>query len=386
MSSLLNFIDYRARARQRLPNALFQYIDRGSEDERALSRIRSSLDHITLTPSILTGIDRPDLRTTLLGQSLDMPVVIAPTALAGLVSYQGEIKLAKTARDLGIPFCVSTQSVTTVEAIRQSVPDAKLWFQLYVWKDRNLTRQLLERAQASTVDCLVITADTPVSPKREYNVRNGFSIPLKPTLGLMLDVLRHPSWLASVWLRQMLSSGMPSYGHYPAQFRSAVTQQTVHEAVRLENRLTWKDIRQIRTWWHGRIVIKGVLSTQDALIARDEGADAIVVSAHGGRNLDIAPAPIEVLPAIADAVRGDMQIIADSGVTRGSDILKYLALGADAVMVGRLPLWGLAAAGQEGANDIMHMLREEMDLTLKMLGTHSVGECRNLSYLTSSAR
>lgn len=381
MSSLLNFYDYRARAKRYLPNALFQYIDRGCEDEQALSRIRSSLDRITLTPSVLTGVDCPDLSTRLLGQSLDMPVIIAPTALAGMVAYQGEIKLAKTARDAGIPFCVSTQSVTTVEEIRQHVPDALLWFQLYAWKDRNLTRQLLERAQAAQVECLVITADTPASPKREYNVRNGFSIPLKPTLGLALDVLRHPAWLASVWLRHTLSYGMPSYGHYPAAFRSTVTQQTVHEAVKLDNCLTWKDIRHIRQGWRGRIVIKGVLSTADALIARDEGADAIVVSAHGGRNLDSAPAPIDVLPAIAAAVGGDMQIIADSGVTRGSDILKYLALGADAVMVGRLPLWGLAAADQEGANGIMRMLREEMDLTLKLSGTHSVSDCRRSGFL-----
>lgn len=381
MSSLLNFFDYRARAKRYLPNALFQYIDRGCEDEQALSRIRSSLDRITLTPSVLTGVDCPDLSIHLLGQSLNMPVIIAPTALAGMVAYQGEIKLAKTARDAGIPFCVSTQSVTTVEEIRQHVPDALLWFQLYAWKDRNLTRQLLERAQTAQVECLVITADTPASPKREYNVRNGFSIPLKPTLGLALDVLRHPAWLASVWLRHTLSYGMPSYGHYPAAFRSTVTQQTVHEAVKLDNCLTWKDIRQIRQGWHGRIVIKGVLSTADALIARDEGADAIVVSAHGGRNLDSAPAPIDVLPAIAEAVGGDMQIIADSGVTRGSDILKYLALGADAVMVGRLPLWGLAAAGQEGANGIMRMLREEMDLTLKLSGTHSVSDCRRSGFL-----
>ncbi|MGA3797515.1 alpha-hydroxy acid oxidase [Pseudomonas fluorescens] len=381
MSSLLNFIDYRARARQRLPKALFEYIDRGSEDEQALLRIRSSLDQITLTPSLLNGVDQPELRTPLLGQALAMPLVIAPTALAGLVSFQGEIKLARTARDLGIPFCVSTQSVTTVEEIRKQVPDANLWFQLYVWKDRNLTRQLLERVQAAGVDTLVITADTPVSPKREYNVRNGFSIPLKPSLALLLDVLGHPSWLVSVWLRQWLASGMPSYGHYPAQFRAAVTQQTVHEAVRLENRLTWNDIRQIRSGWHGRLVIKGVLSPQDALLARDEGADAIVVSAHGGRNLDIAPAPIQVLPAIAEAVGGDLQIIADSGVTRGSDALKYLALGADAVMVGRLPLWGLAAAGQQGANDSLRMLRNEMELAMTLLGAHSVRDCRKANVL-----
>lgn len=379
MSSLLNFSDYREQARKCLPRALFEYIDRGCEDEQALSRIRTRLQQLTLTPSLLTGVDRPQLASTLLGQALDMPLVIAPTALAGLVSYQGEIKLAQSAHDLGIPFCVSTQSVTTVETIRQQVPDALLWFQLYVWKDRNLTHELLERVQAAQVECLVITADTPVSPKREYNVRNGFAVPLRPSPRLLLDVLRHPSWLAAVWLHQWLASGVPSYGHYPEQFRSAVTGHSVHEAVRLENRLTWKDIRQLRQWWRGRLVIKGVLSPEDARIARDEGADAIVVSAHGGRNLDIAPAPIDVLPAIADAVRGELQIIADSGVTRGSDILKYLACGADAVMVGRLPLWGLAAAGQQGANDILQMLREEMESSMKLLGWHCINDCRRSS-------
>ena len=376
MQTLLNADDYRGRAREILPRGLFEYIDRGTEDEIALRRLRASLDGITLLPSVLTGHDRRDLDTTLLGQHLAAPLVLAPTALAGLVAHDGETKLARAASRVGIPVCISTQSVTTVETIRRGAPDVMLWFQLYVWRDRALTARLLERACACGCEALVVTVDTPVAPNREYNKRNGFEIPFKPSLRSIIDVARHPRWLLGVLMRYLLSEGMPTYGHYPDEFRTAIARPSIAEAVRIEHRLNWDDMRWLREIWPGKLIIKGVLAVNDAETAAGIGADAIVVSAHGGRNLDCLPAPAECIPAIADAVKGRLSILADSGVRRGTDVLKYLALGAEAVLLGRLPLWGLAAEGEAGAEAVVRMVLREMDTAMAFLGADRISVLR----------
>ncbi|EJN12032.1 alpha-hydroxyacid dehydrogenase, FMN-dependent L-lactate dehydrogenase [Bradyrhizobium sp. YR681] len=372
MRMLLNADDYRSRARKFLPRGLFDYIDRGTEDEVALRRLRASLDEITLMPSVLTGHDRRSFDTALLGQRLAVPLVVAPTALAGLVAHDGETKLARAASRVGIPVCISTQSVTTVETIRRGAPDATLWFQLYVWRDRALTAGLLERARACGCETLVVTADTPVSPNREYNRRNGFGIPFVPSLRSTIDVARHPRWLVGVLARYLLSEGMPTYGHYPDEFRAAITRPNIAEAVRLDHRLNWDDVRWLRQLWPGKLIIKGVLAVKDAETAAELGCDAIVVSAHGGRNLDCLPAPAECLPAIVEAVGGRLTVLADSGVRRGTDVLKYLALGAGAVLLGRLPLWGLAAGGEAGAEAVLRMIVAEMDAAMAFLGAECV--------------
>jgi L-lactate dehydrogenase (cytochrome) len=368
MRMLLNADDYRSRARKFLPRGLFDYIDRGTEDETALRRLRASLDGITLMPSALTGHDKRDFGATVLGQRLAAPLIVAPTALAGLVAHDGETKLARATSRVGIPVCISTQSVTTIETIRRGAPDATLWFQLYVWRDRALTAQLLKRARASGCEVLAVTVDTPVSPNREYNKRNGFGIPFVPGLRSAIDVALHPRWLLDVLAHHLLSEGMPTYGHYPDQFRTAITRPGIAEAVRLEHRLNWDDISWLREIWPGKLIIKGVLAVKDAETAARLGADAIVVSAHGGRNLDCLPTPVECLPAITDAVRGRLKILADSGVRRGTDVLKYLALGAEAVLLGRLPLWGLAAGGEAGAEAVLRMIIDEMDTAMAFLG------------------
>lgn len=375
MPQLLNAHDYRAAARSRLPKALFEYIDRGTEDENALLGLRQSLDAVRMVPKMLTGHADRDLAAQVLGQSLAMPLVVAPTALAGLVSHNGEVKIARAAARAGIPACISTQSVTTIEEIRDGAPDANLWFQLYMWKDRSLSRALLERVEKSGVDTLVVTADTPAGPKREYNQRNGFAIPIKVSARLATDVALHPAWFVGVLARYLLTTGMPTYGHYPAEFRSSVTRPLLAERVRLENLLNWDDVRDLRRWWKGKLVIKGVLSLADAEMARSLGTDGVVVSSHGARNSDIVPAPIEILPVIADAMGHQIDILADSGVTRGSDVLKYVASGAKAVLTGRLPLWGLAAGGERGADDLLAMLCNEIDLSLTMLGCRTPNEC-----------
>lgn len=380
MRQLLNASDYREAARGRLPRALFEYIDRGTEDELALVALRRSLDAIQLMPRMLTGHPERDLKTSVLGQQTGMPIIIAPTALAGLVSHNGEVKLARAAARANIPICISTQSVTTVEEVREGAPGALLWFQLYIWKDRNLSRQLLERVAASGVTTLVLTVDTPVVPRREYNVRNGFSIPLKYTLRAGIDVMMHPQWLFGVLLRYLTTTGMPTYGHYPREFRSAIAMPSVADAVKLENLLNWDDVRQLRQWWKGELVIKGILSVEDARKSHELGADGIVVSAHGGRNIDSAPTPAGVLPGIVDAVGQKIEVLADSGVMRGSDVLKYISLGAKSVMLGRLPLWGLASGGEPGADAVLEMIRTEIDITLAMLGARTPRELQNDSF------
>lgn len=374
---LLNAADYREKARRRLPRGLFEYIDRGTEDEQALTRLRGSLDAVTLRPSVLSGHASRDIGMTLFGKELPTPLVVAPTALAGLVAHDGELKLARAAESLGIPFCVSTQSVTTIEDIRRAAPDAALWFQLYVWRDRALTADLLKRVRANDCECLVVTADTQMSPNREYNQRNGFGIPFKPTVRNVADMAVHPGWLLGVMLRYMFAGGIPTYGHYPPEFRSAITRAGIADAVRLRTDLSWDDVKRLRDEWPGKLIVKGVLSVEDAELAAGVGADGIVVSAHGGRNLDCLPSPASCLPAIAEAVGDSMAVLADSGVRRGTDALKYLAMGAQGVMLGRLPLWGLAAGGEEGARAILSMMLREMDTAMGFLGVPDIAALRS---------
>ena len=376
MARLRNAADYRAAARRRLPRGLFDYIDRGTEDELALRGLRRSLDAIVLRPSVLAGAAAPDPAAVILDRPHAAPLVIAPTALAGIVARDGEIALARAAAAAGIPFCVSTQSVTTVETIRQQVPGARLWFQLYVWKDRAASDGLVRRAAEAGCDCLLLTADTPVPPRRDYNEANGFSVPFRPAFVNLLDIARHPRWALSVLWGHLRDGGLPSYGHYPEGFRRNVLSADAAQGLALDPGLTWQDLEHLRRIWPGRLVLKGVLCPADADRALACGADAVVVSAHGARNFDALPPPAAVLPRVAAAVGGRMTVMADSGVMRGSDVLKYLALGADAVLIGRLPLWGLAVGGEEGARKILDMLIAEMVTGMAFLGARGVGALR----------
>ena len=376
MPAALDFSECRRRARRRLPRGLFQYIDRGTEAELALATIREHLDAVRLVPETLAGPAERDVSTRLMGVDLTAPVIVAPTALAGLVAHDGEAKLARAAADLDIPFCVSTQSITPIEDIRAAAPDAALWFQLYMFRNRDLTWRLLDRVREAGVDTLVVTSDTPAVPIRRYNEANGFGVPVRASLPLALDLATHPRWTLSVMLRYVLSGGIPTYGHYPPEFRSSLTRDTVAEDVRLDQNLGWDDIDELRRRWPGKIVLKGILSKAEAIKARDREIEAIVVSAHGGRNLDMAPTPAEVLPEIVEAVAGKIGIIADSGIRSGGDVARYLALGADAVMVGRLPLYGLAAAGEAGARECLEVLLTDLKTTMAFLGVRDLAGLR----------
>lgn len=367
----LNLDEIRAMARRCLPRGMFEYIDRGTEDEVGLPHVRRALDDVKLMPSVLVDVHRRSQATEVLGRAQPSPLVVAPTAVAGLMWHNGEIALARAAAHAGIPFCVSTQSITSIEDIAAQA-GGRLWFQLYILRDRALTQGFIERARAAGADTLVVTVDTAVSPKREYNQHNGFGIPMRLNLNATLDLAAHPGWLWRVMGRYLRAGGIPTYAHYPPAFRRKITRAAVDDAVQLANDVTWDEIAALRRHWPGRFVLKGILRVDDARRAQACGADAIVVSSHGARNLDAAPAPIRVLPDIADAVGARLEVLADSGVRRGSDVVKLMAMGARAVLVGRSVLFGTAVAGEAGARHALTILHDEIDRTLALLGCPDV--------------
>lgn len=374
----LNYLELREMAKRFLPRGVFEYIDRGSEDEHALRELTQAWRHWQLLPQVMVDVTPRDCSTLLFGRKQSSPVVIAPTAMAGLVRYNGEVLMAQAAAKAGVPFCVATQSITPIERIAAMAPEADLWFQLYHWEDRKLAHNLVRRAHDAGARVLVLTADTVIAANREYNTRNGFGIPLQPSVWGAWDVFSHPRWLVSTLLRACVLDGVPTFAHYPPEFRSAVTRPSISKRIQVAQSLTWDDIAALRTLWPGPLVLKGVLRVGDAQRALDCGLDGVVVSSHGARNVDSAPAPIDVLPHIADAVGKHLTVLMDSGVRRGSDVAKALALGAQGVLVGRLPLWGMAAGGAHGAAHALELLRQEL------LGTMALTGCPSLQALNAT--
>lgn len=364
----LNIDEVKDMARRVLPRGMFEFIERGTESETGLAATRQLLDDVRFRPSVLVDVSDRRQDVELLGQRQPLPLVVAPTGLAGLMWYEGEIELARAAAKAGIPFCVSTQSITSVEDIAGRA-GGRLWFQLYILKDRALTETFVERARAAGSDTLMVTVDTVVSPKREYNTRNGFGIPFNPNLRGVVDLASHPGWLLRVLGRYLRAGGIPTYPHYPPEFRRKITRDAMSAGLRLADDVTWEEIAALRRRWPGRFIIKGILREDDARRAADCGADAIVVSSHGARNLDAAVPPVEVLPAIADAVGERLTVLADGGVRRGSDVVKLLALGARAVLIGRSTLYGTAVAGEAGAARVIEILRDEIDRTMAFTGS-----------------
>ena len=374
-AQILNVEDARQAARRRLPRGLFEYVDRGTEDELSIAANRARLDAIKLAPAVLIDVSQHSQETEILGVARPCPLVIAQTALARLLWRDGEIELAKAAAAAGIPFCVSTQSITSIERIAAE-SGARLWFQLYVWRNRQRTLALVDRAWDAGAEALVLTVDTAVGPIREYNQRNGFGIPLKASLRAGLDLMLHPRWTIEVMLRTILASGMPTYAHYPDEFRTELGRAALSNEVDLATNVTWDYVRLLRQRWKGRLVLKGILKVEDALTALSHGVDGIVVSNHGARNLDCAPGPTDVLPAIVAAVGGKMEILADSGVRRGADIARFIALGAKGVMIGRATLYGVAIGGAAGATHVLELLNQQLSATMGMLGARRLSDIR----------
>ncbi|MBI1779633.1 MAG: alpha-hydroxy-acid oxidizing protein [Proteobacteria bacterium] len=368
-----NIEDLRQAAKRRLPRGIFEYVDRGTEDETGLEENRAAFERIRFKPRVLLDMSTRRMETTLFGRQQRLPFVIAPMSPTGFLWYEGELMLARAAAAAGIPYSFPTYSFTAMEKIAAATP-GNLWFQLYMWQDQEHSLALLERAKEAGSHALIVTVDTSVGPNREFNQRNGMTEPFRPALRPILGMLAHPGWLMRVLLPYVLAKGAPMLENHPTEHRLGVFRKPPNDGIRISASLNWADIRKLKEFWKGPLVIKGILRADDAKRAIDAGADGVVVSNHGARNLDGAIASIDALPEIADAVRGRLTLLLDSGIRRGSDVAKALALGADAVLIGRAALWGLAVAGQKGVEHALALLGNELDITMAFLGCRELAE------------
>ena len=363
--------DLRRLAMRRAPRAIFDYVDRGSYDEATLRANRADLDALKLRQRVMIDVDRRSLATTMLGQSVTMPVGLAPTGLTGIMHPDGEILAARAAQAAGVPFTLSTMSICSIEAVRAAV-DAPFWFQLYVMRDRGFAASLIERAKAAQCAALMLTADLQIQGQRHRDIKNGLTVPPKLTWRNALDILGKPRWALG-----MLGTKHRSFGNLAGQIPgggSGLTTLSQWIASQFDPTLGWKDVEWVRSLWPGKLIIKGILDPEDARAAVDAGADALVVSNHGGRQLDGAPSSIAALPAVVDAVGGRCEVWLDSGVRSGQDVLKALALGARATLIGKAFLYGLGAMGQAGVAVALELIRRELDVSLALTGTRDVRE------------
>jgi (S)-mandelate dehydrogenase len=368
-----NTYEFRARARQIVPRGLFEFVDRGAEDELCLRNNRDQIEAITLIPRVLQDTAGRTTATTLFGKSIAMPLAIAPTGAAGLLWHNGELALAKAAAAAGVPFTVSTASLTSMERIANEA-GGTLWFQLYVWPDKEKTHALIKRVADAGYDTLVVTVDNPVPSNREYNNRSGFTIPFRFTRRNIGDVLMHPRWLASVIGKYLMTTGLPRYENYPTEVKQRFTGLPMGRSMARADSLSWKDFEIFRRLWPKTLMVKGLVHPSDAEQAIAHGADGVIVSNHGGRALDTAVAPIQILPAVVERVAGRVPVLMDGSIMRGSDIIKAVSLGASAVLVGRATLYGVAVGGQEGAARVLHLFREEIDRVMGQIGAASIAD------------
>ena len=366
-----NIADLRQAARKRLPRGVFEYIDKGTEDQLALGNNRHALDSLKLLHRVLTDVSDIATATELLGRPSAMPLAIAPTGVAGMCWYQGELELAKAAAKAGVPFTLATGSNTPMEKVAREA-GGRLWFQLYMWREKALSYELVRRAANAGFEALIWTVDIPHRPNREHDLRNGFSSPYKLNLRSVVDALRHPEWLATVLGRYMLGTGMPGHVNFPEKYRQKFTGKAGIAKALQADQLGWEDVDRLREIWPGKLIIKGIMRSDDARRAVARGVDGIIVSNHGGRSMDSAPSPLEVLPGIVAAVDGKASVLVDSGMRRGSDIVKCLALGAQGVLSGRATLYGVGAGGEAGAARALTIFTEELRRTMAYVGCQRV--------------
>ena len=362
LARAVTIADLRRLASRRLPKAVFDFVDGGAGDEATLRDNQAAFGDWRLLPRVAVDVSRRSLGTEILGRPSGLPFMCAPTGLAGFFWPHGEIATARAAAAAGIPYCLSTNSVASLEELAAAVPQADLWFQLYFLRDRNLMGDLLTRAKAAGYRGLCITVDLALQGRRERDVRNAFTMPLRPTMANALDLMRSPAWLTGVM------RAPPRFGNFH-QVGAGFTSVARHVASLFDPSATWDDVARVRALWSGPVAIKGILHPDDASRAVEIGADAVIVSNHGGRQLDVVPAAITALPAVAAAVRGRAQVLLDGGVRRGTDILIALALGAAACSLGRAILWGLCAGGEHGVRRALDILRDELDTAMALLGT-----------------
>ncbi|MBW8752850.1 MAG: alpha-hydroxy-acid oxidizing protein [Sphingomonadales bacterium] len=378
MRPAYNIWDLREEAKRRLPKAIWEFIERGTEDDILTAHNNAALRQIKFNPRTLRDVTTRDLSMELFGKTRPSPLIIAPTGIADLACFRGESCIAGAAAAAGVPFSLATSSTTSMDTIAGITRDsseggAGFWQQMYLWDRRDLSWQVVERAASLGAEALIVTVDTPIWPNREFNKRNGMANPIRANPLLAWSIVQRPGWMVGVLGRYMLNGGLPTFANYPEE---------VANSGRVTNSpsVSWDDVRELKRRFPGKLLLKGMLNCEDVIAAAEHGVDGVIVSNHGGRTFDASPASIEVLAEIVDAVADRMTVIFDSGIRRGSDVLKAMAIGAHAVMIGRGTLYGAAAGGQAGAARAIAILKEEISTAMAMIGVTSLGEL-DRSYL-----
>jgi (S)-mandelate dehydrogenase len=366
---LPSVMDYRRQAQRRLPRLAFDYLEGGAEDGITLARNTAAYAGLEFRPDVLVDVTDCRLEVPVLGATAAMPAIVGPTGLNGLFWPEADVHLARAAHQAGLPFVLSTASTSLLEHVRAAT-SGELWLQLYVQRDRRIAEHLMDRAWQNGYTVLFLTVDVPVHGNRDHDKRNGFKLPLRPSPRLLLDLAAHPGWC---W--RMLRHGGPQLKNLAvsSNARENITEQASALSRQMDLALTWDDVAWLRRVWRGRIVIKGIQGLADARRAQAHGVDGIVLSNHGGRQLESAPCPLDVLPEVAAELGHTLEVLVDGGVRRGSDIAKAVALGARAVLLGRAPLYGLAGRGPKGASEVLAILRGELENTLRLLGRNRIG-------------
>jgi L-lactate dehydrogenase (cytochrome) len=362
--------DLRKIARRRIPKMFFDYAEAGSYGEETLRANREDLERIKLRQRVLVDVSKRDTSTTIIGERVPVPLALAPIGLGGMQHRDGEIAACRAAQAADIPYTLSTMSVCSIEDVAEAV-DKPFWFQLYVMKDRGFARALIERAAAAKCSALMLTIDLQVLGQRHCDMRNGLSVPPEIRIKNILDIATKPAWLYGMLRGKRRTFGNLA-GYTPTGANVASLASWI--STQFDDALSWKDVEWVRSLWPGKLIIKGILDIEDARRAAKTGASAIVVSNHGGRQLDGAPSSIAALPKVADTVGGEIELMFDGGIRSGQDLFRALALGARSCLIGRAYIFGLAAGGEDGVRQAIQFIRSELDVTMALTGVNSIAE------------
>ena len=365
LSRALTIYDLRAIAKKRTPQAPFDYTDGGADTESSLTRARDAYEKLEFQPKILLNVKDVDLSVNMLGKKMSMPLGIAPTGFTRMMQTEGEYAGACAAQDAGIPFTLSTMGTRSIEDVAKAAPNGRNWFQLYMWKDRDRSMALVDRARAAGFDTLVLTVDVPVAGARLRDVRNGMTIPPSLTVKTILNAIPRPAWWINFLTTDPLKfASLDSWNGTVAELLDSMFDPTV----------TYEDLKWIRSQWQGNLVVKGIQNVDDAVMSAEAGADAVILSNHGGRQLDRAPVPLHLLPEVVKAVGNKAEIHVDTAIMHGSDVVAALATGAKFTWIGRAYLYGLMAGGKPGVDKTLEIMRTQITRTMKLLGARTVAE------------
>lgn len=368
MPVVTNIADLRAMAQRRVAKPIFDYVDRGSYDESTLKANATDLDALKFRQRVAINVDNRSTASKMIGEDVVMPVAIAPTGLTGLNWADGEMLGARAAERFGIPFTLSTMSICSIEDVASAVTKP-FWFQLYVMRDRGFAASLIERAKAAKCSALMLTLDLQIQGQRHQDLKNGLAVPPKLTLGTLLDVMTKPGWAFNV-----MTGRRKSLGNLEGRIKNADTLTTLSQwiAGQFDPTLSWADVEWVKSQWGGKLILKGILDAEDAKIAAGCGVDAMVVSNHGGRQLDGAVSSIRALPEVVQAVGDRTEIWFDGGIRSGQDVLRAVALGARGTLIGKSFLYGLGAMGEPGVTKVLEIIRKELDVTMALCGLKDI--------------